>query len=416
MFLQTLRSRLSGLLLLSWAVGSAQAQSPMDLATVLDLTLRHHPVMARIDAQRRQLLPSESLAAYSPPLQLGVDAENLDDRGADRLETTLSLSGVLEWGGQPQARVGVARSENEAVRLQLAQQRLDLLANTASRFIALVGAQEALNQTSEAQALARRTREATKRRQQAGAASRADLQRAELALAQAELAVVNAQQSIVAARASLEIATGAGRDSIQTVYANLDQLPGLPALSSLLSQAPDAPAVQLADAGLIIARSRLQLAQRQARPDLGWNLGIRDDRERDSQALVLGFSLPLGQSSRTRPRIAQADVAQEVATHARDIAVLDLQALLVDSWQALAGWKREIESLNTSLIPQSQAVVQALRDGYEQGRYSLLELSSAQRELNNLRAQQLAARIRYHQSWISLERLLGRPLIPENKS
>lgn len=408
------RSRLAGLLLLSCMVAPAAAQNPLNLASVLDQTLRHHPVLARIDAQRRQLDPGVDLARQSPPLRIGLETENLGDDTSDRLETTLTLAGVLEWGNRPDARAKLALTHNQASRLRLQQQRRDVLAAAASRFIALIGAQAELTQTREAQKLAQQVLRASQRRQQAGAASQADLKRAELLLAQADMAVQNAQQAHKAAGKTLQLAMGLPDQALADVQVRPQPLPALPDEDDLLAAAQQSPALLLAEARQNLAHSQLNLARLQARPSLSWTIGLRDQRERDSQSALLGFSLPLGQSRRTQPKREQAMAGVEQARHQRDIALLELQTVLIDSHQALDRWRRVANSLEQKLIPQGEAMLQAVREGYSRGRYSLLELSSAAQELNQLRSQRLAARIAYQQSWIELERLLGRPLIPEN--
>ncbi len=413
MFSKCMRSGLTSLFLMFCVAPSALAQPPANLATVLDLTLRHHPVLARIDAERRLLDPALVLASQTPPLNVGLESENFGDDGTGRLETTLSLAGVLEWSGQPSARGAVALSENEAKQLELAQQRREVLAEAAKRFIDLAGAQQALVQARDAEALAKQTLNATQRRSQAGAASKADEQRAGLILGRAQMTLAQAELTVQTARQTLLLATGAPQWPLMTVEATLDRLPTLPDSESLLALASESPAVRLADARLSIARNQLELARRQSRPDLNWTLGVRHDAERDDQSLLLGFSLPLGQSRRSQPLRDSAQAGVDRADEQTRIASLELQALLLDTWQALAKWKHEAKTLNAQLIPQGEAMVASLRTGYAQGRYSLLELTSAETELNALRGQLLSARIRYHQSWIALERLLGRPLIAQ---
>lgn len=416
MFTLFIRSRLASLLLGAMASTTVTAQAPLDLAAVLDQTLRQHPVLARIDAERRLFDPTVALARQSPPLELGVEVENIGDDGSDQLETTLSLAGVLEWGGQRDARALVATAGNRATELALQQQRRDVLAAAASRFIALVGSQQALALAQEAEAVFRMTHEATRKRQRAGAASQADVQRAGLSLEKARMAVANAEQAVKSARLALQISMGAASPITAAVSAPLNRLPALPQAEELAALAQSAPAVNYAHARLSIARSQLELARRQSRLSPGWSIGVRDSRERKDQSLVAGISIPLGQARRNRPNHERAVADLNIAEHERDIARLDLQGLLIDSWQALSAWKREAETLDTQLVPQAEAIVRALRSGYAQGRYSLLELNSAQQQLNILREQRLSAQIQYHQGWIELERLLGRPLIPENHS
>ena len=191
MFIRKCRDGLCApILLLFLLVGVAQANAENrapDLAFVLDQTQRHHPMLARIEAERRRFDPAVALAGQASPLRLSLETENIGDRVSDRLETTLSLAGVLAWSGQPQARADLANTRNQATRLRLAQLRRDVLAEAASRFIRLAGAQAELQQAQRELSLARQTRDATRQRQRAGAASPADLKRASLRTSQAEL-------------------------------------------------------------------------------------------------------------------------------------------------------------------------------------------------------------------------------------
>ncbi len=407
------KGRLSGLILLAASATAGFAQAPLTLTGALDQTLRQHPVMARIDAELRRFAPAVASARQAPALRLGLDVENLGGDETRKPETTLSLAGVLQWGGQADARAGLVADENEALRRELMQQRLDLLGATATRFIALAGAQEALVLATEARTLAADMHAATQRRQQSGAASMADVHRAELTLARAEMKLDSVEQAQASARQALHLAMGRPAAPVTKVIARLDRLPALPSTQALFTQAEASPATKLADARANIARSQLDLARRQARPDIGWRIGVRDDRELEDQSVVLGFSLALGQGRRSQPLQEQARAGLDVAESARQIVQLELQGLLLDAWQALSDGQRQIETLSTRLVPQAEAVVEALRQGYARGRYSLLELSSAQSELNALREQQLRARVNYHQNWVALERLLGRPLLPE---
>ena len=414
------RGGLAGLLLFNTVVSAdAPAKikatgSSLNLTSVLALTEQHHPMLARIDAERRRLEPSVILASTAPPLKLEVESENIGDDSADRLESTLSLSGVLDWSRQQ--RADVVMSKNDAVSLHLEQHRRDVLAGAATRFVALAGAEADLEQARREWDVVRQTQRATQTRQRAGAASPADIKRAALLEVQARLRVDTAKQALDSARMSLQLAMGDVPLPTKNVEANLMTLPPLPDADALQRLAEESPAVRLADARLRIARSQQALALRRARPDIEWRVGVRDDRDQDDQSLVAGLSVPLFSARRSRPHQEIADAEVELAGHDQELAQLELQSLLLEAWQSLNALRRQSIALDSELIPRARGVADALREGHARGRYGLLDLSTAERELNALIGQRLAANIQYHQSWIELERLLGRPLVRENQS
>ena len=191
------------------------------------------------------------------------------------------------------------------------------------------------------------------------------------------------------------------------------RLPAPPARSRLLESARHAPLVRLATADRDLALARVRLAASQARGDLQWSVGVRDDRGSGDQALVLGLGLPLGSARRSAPAQASAQ-AQAEATHwAQQTARLSAQALVTTAWAELDALHQAFEQIRDALEPQSEAVLRATAEGYRQGRYSLLELTTAQQERLAWQQRRIAVATEYHQTRIELERLLGRSLDQE---
>ena len=410
------RYGLCGLLLACTAVQAEAPPVPLSLPVVLDQTLRHHPQLSRIGVRRRQLQSELSLAQRPPPLDVALQMENVGEQTDQFLETTLSLGGVLQWGHRAEARLDVARQRNAAVELEMRQHTGDILAAAASRFIDLAAAEAERAQARRERELADQISDATSKRKTAGAASPADLARAELAVARARLKQQSAEARVESARHALAIAMAAPEPLRGPVIASLGDLSPLPTADELMQLAEAAPATQLVNARLRIARSQWRLAQHRATPDLDWRVGLRDQRDRDTQSLVAELSLPLAHKRRTQAERDHAAAAIELAGHDRELARLELQALLLQAWQSLSELRRHAVVLDQTLIPRGETVVRELQAGYRRGRYGLLDLMSAQRELHELLALRLDARVRYHQGRIELERLLGRSLQPETRS
>jgi cobalt-zinc-cadmium efflux system outer membrane protein len=74
----------------------------------------------------------------------------------------------------------------------------------------------------------------------------------------------------------------------------------------------------------------------------------------------------------------------------------------------------ELTALEKEMIPDAESVLKLAREGFEQARFSQLELLDAQRTLVELRLQRIQAAVTYHQFIIEIEKLLGEPLTADS--
>jgi outer membrane protein, heavy metal efflux system len=100
-------------------------------------------------------------AGQLPPLNIHAALDNFAGSGASSwlsgAELTLSLSRVVELGGQAQRRADVATRQREQVDVSRKAAQLDTLAEVARRFIHVASDQEQLQLTQLATALAEDT-------------------------------------------------------------------------------------------------------------------------------------------------------------------------------------------------------------------------------------------------------------------
>lgn len=405
--------------LMAMAKPVADPAESLTLAQALDATRRQHPALKAIEAEQDMLGQRVTLAAQPPPVTLGVEVENFAGsdtlRGFDGAEVTLSLAKVLQRGGKAEARASLAGSQNELRRVELVQQRRDILADTAQRFIDAVIAQAELVQAEKWRDLIRATRKASQRRADAGAAPATELQRARLREQQAELGVKLARQRLDAAGRLLALALGQP-ESLPTVRASPLALPALVPLTELLVRASQVAAVQSVDARLRIIEAELRLTQAAAQTDLTLSGGIRHFRGSGDEALMVGVTLPLGSGRRAEPARLLAAGKQQVSEAQHEAATLKVKALVYDAWARLAAYRSQVEMLRDRLQAEVDAVVRATEAGYRHGRYSLLELNAAQADALNLARRRLQAAAGFHRTLIEIERLLGEPVVREPAS
>jgi len=159
-----------------------------------------------------------------------------------------------------------------------------------------------------------------------------------------------------------------------------------------------------------LREAELRLARAQARGDLNISLGIRRLETSSDSALVAGFSMPLPMSNRNQGAIreAQARISQSAAL--RDAALVRTRASLVGIYEEMNAARLRVDTLRNEALPQAQQALDQTRSGYERGRFSFLELATAQEELLTLRAAAIDAAADYHRMLAEIERLTSTPL------
>lgn len=127
----------------SWACARG---GELTLADALDAALRNHPDL-RASAFELSAAQARSVQAnLRPNPELALELENFGGSGAasdtGALETTLSLSQVLELGGRRALRRNSAAAGLEVASIEQQARELDVLAEVAARFIDVVACQE----------------------------------------------------------------------------------------------------------------------------------------------------------------------------------------------------------------------------------------------------------------------------------
>lgn len=399
---------------LAWAL-PAHAGDRLTLDDAFARVARTHPELRLFGPRSDERLAELEQAALRPPLRAGLELENALGsgalRGVDGAELTLSLAGVFERGGKLDARRTLAQHRIDALASEREAERLDLLAETARRYLAVAAADARIGLAREDIAQRQRTVGAARQRLQAGASPESVLLTAQAALARAELDEARAVQARDAARQHLAALWGERAPDFELADAALLELPEIepaPRLAALLDATPEL--ARFTDARRI-AEARLQLARTAAAPDLDWQLGVRRLQDGGDTALVAGLSWPLGGARRARPEIRAAEAGLAALEIERQADGIALYATLVEAHGRYTGARLEVRRLGEDVLPRLARAADAAARAWRAGAASYLESAQLQSEHTAARQRRLEAALEAHRALIELQRLTGQPLL-----
>ena len=328
-----------------WAGNPAAAAEKLTLDDAFRRVQEAHPDLRLTDAKRDVLSAEFDRAGLPPGMVLGVGIENIlgtGERSAfDSAETTVSLGSVFERGGKLEARRTLAQSRIDALAIERETKRLDLLAEVARRYLAVVAAQRQRAIAGQDIEQRRRTVAGARHRFTAGASPQSVVFAAEAALSRAELEQARAQQREQSARQHLAALWGERDPQFAVVSGNPYSLPTLDAFAQLAAWLDRTPEIAQFTGERRIREARVQLARSQATPDWSWELGARQFRSGNDVALLASVSMPLGSRARAQPEIRAAEAELALLEVERESRGLGLYSTLADAHAATSvrSWK-----------------------------------------------------------------------------
>lgn len=399
---------------------AGQAPEPtgeLTLGTAVQAALARNPDLAAGGYELKAADARILQARLRPNPEMSVQFDNLSVAGAARgtsvLSSALTLSQVIEIGGKRALRTEVATSDRDVVGIERQAQQLDVLAEVTRRFISVVAAQERLELARSTRELAQRTLTAITARVQAARSPEAERSRADIALTRAQVQEQQADSELRSARFALAALWGSPEPLFKQARADLFALdPAVPfeSLVQKLERNPDfvrfASEVRLRDA-------EVRLAQAQARPNVTFGVGVGQFNETRNTGISAGFSMALPVFDRNQGNIREAQVRRTQTDAQRRAAFVRARAAVYGLYQEIVASRTRLETLRAQALPKAQQALDQTQYGYERGRFSYLELATAQQELLDVRVAVIEAAANYHSVLAEIERLTGASLTAE---
>lgn len=382
----------------------AQAQ-PLSLTEALSRAAKADPARPALQSRLSAAEAGARQAAVRPNPVVGVEVEDVAGTGSyslvDRAQATVYYQQSHERGGKRAARTALARSDISLARLRDDVRVLDLLHEVELAWIAAATAEAEAQLAADRLAIAQRAQGEVGRRVKAArdplfAGARADAQVAEasLALAQAKTKAANARRALAAFW---------GGGEVEIDPAVLEDLSAADQAAGPVS----ATDLALLEAQRAAAAARVRVEESKAVQDPTWRAGLRYLNDGGDVAAIVGGSIPLGRYDTNRGAIDQARAARTAA----DLDLIGAKAVFerkIAAVQAsLAQKAGEARRIEAEVVPANARTVDLVRDGFNRGGFSYLDVIEAQKALIDARARRLAALESFHIDRAQLDRLTG---------
>jgi cobalt-zinc-cadmium efflux system outer membrane protein len=393
------------------AVADSEPTGVINLPRILALTLTQSPELQsfswQIRADEARMLQAGLLPNPSGELVVEDVLGTGRFRGGREAQVTLQLGQLIELGGKRAARTDVASRSRDVARGDYEMKRVDVLADATERFITVLEGQDALALARTNAELSQATVRTVERRVRVGAGSTLESKKAQIALARARVAEEDAAHELAIARTRLAAAWGSSTPSFERADGDLSARRHVPTFAALAGRIATSPEILRWVSERNLRQAEVGLANAKRIPDLSLSAGPRRHEGPDDFAFVFGVGVPLPLFDRNQGGVAEARALAGKTDAAARATEVRLRAVLFGLHQALLHAGHEIDALEKHILPDAQEALSISRQGFTEGRFSLLELLDTQRTFVDVKMEYLAAAARYHRFVLTIERLTG---------
>ncbi len=348
-----------------------------------------------------------------PNPTIGFEADNFapgNSTNVGGVETTLMLSQLIELGGKRDARVSAALGDYDTTRWEREAGRLELLSETTIAFVNALSEQRRIQVIDRQAAALGRLVPLMQRRVEAGASPPSDATRTQAAAGLVKLEGERAQLALVVARHQLASLMGRDTPEFTSVSGDFGRvLPPVP-LPSLIRAIDDNPQLMRWTAIRAQRDGELLIARLKPIPDVTAGVGWRYYSDNGESAIRLGVSIPIPVFDRNRGGIREAQENAQKAHAERAVSRLTLIAVVAKAHATANSQLRQLDLLHRSVLPQARQTLATIESGYEQGRFTVLEILDAYRTVADAELMEHDALASFHTAVATIEGLTATPV------
>jgi cobalt-zinc-cadmium efflux system outer membrane protein len=377
---------------------------PLTMAAAIRLALESNPTIA---AARREIEATEAQVlqgSLRPNPGFSVATEN-----ASRVSRSASAQVELpiERGDKRAARVEAAQRGRDVAVSDLSGRQLKVRAAVMAAFFDVLAAQELLALAQDSAALARRATDIAAKRVAAGKVSPVEETKARVAEAGVRVSLTQAQSELRNARRRLASWWGNPSPRFSEALGDVDRMPSLPDPDVIEQRLSNSPLLERARLELERRKSLVNVEQSKTVQDFTVSVGVQRREESQREQMMVGISVPIPLYNRNQGNLLEALRREDKA---RDELVATRITLASETYQVverLSARRQEAELLRDEVLPGAKRAYEAATIGFENGKFSFLEVLDAQRTFFSAKSQYLNALAALHRAVTDLESILG---------
>ena len=333
--------------------------------------------------------------------------------GSSWSEWSVGISQPFETGGQQAKRREAAAAGLDALRAEVDDTRRQARVEAATRFLAVLSAQQRVQLEQRSVDLFERSAQAVVKRRAAGEDTRLDANVALVEAERARNALALAGERLIDARSALGTAVRLLPNTLPEVVGELGStIAPLPyRLEQLLASVQKLPRqrapVAREDAGR--ARPGVERGGRHPNVTVGVHVG-REGPSNDSERLaIVSLSLPLPMFKNNDAAIGQAMTDMTQAEVERAAGLRDTEVRVRQLWSRLTSQRERIQRLQRVLMPASTDNQQLSAKSREAGQIGLLDQLIVNRQAIDAERDLIDLLAEMHTTRIELEYAAGWP-------
>ena len=287
-----------------------EPEGEISLDQALGLALLGNPRLAsfswEVKAAEARILQAGLLPNPSLDVELEEFGGTRERSGFNGVETSVRLGQMILTAGKRGKRTRVADLGRRVAALEWEIERLDVAAETMSAFSEVLAAQARVELTAKSILLSEKMLQAVSERVLAGKVSPLEASKARVALASVRITGVRARRDLEAARRRLAATWGGTEPRFTRAQGTFERVFDPPPLPELLEEIPRNPRVARLQAEVERRRAGVDLEEARRYPDPTLTAGVRHYADGDSNAFLLGLSVPMPFFNRNQGGVAEA--------------------------------------------------------------------------------------------------------------
>ena len=376
----------------------------ISLAEAVALALDVNP---ELSASRREIAAAAGQIVQSrtrPNPELGYSLEDTQSRTRTQ---SLQINWPIEMGGKRDARVNVAERNHDVAGADFDTRRADIRASVIAAYFEVLTAEERVALALASEELADKATDVVSKRVLAGKVS--PVEETKSRVAGAGLRIESSQATGELRAAKLRLASLLGRDAVDVEVNSsvADAIPLLPSTNALRDRLRASPTIRRAQLEIQRRSAIVSLERSKAMPDITLSLGVKRPNELQRNQILLGISVPLPVFDRNQGNVLEAIQREEKARDELAAVNTKITTEVMQARERLATARDQLGVLVRTILPGAKSAYDAARVGFENGKFSFLDVLDAQRTYFASKSQYIRTVSEAHRADADIDRILG---------